>query len=398
MVSGRKVCHISFSHSPFDDRIYWKELMALKENGYLAIHIATGEKDDDYFSKEGIRIITVRRRKIHKIPWLNKVLQLMTARNSTINIIYKKAASLQANVYHYHDLQLNILSKKLKQLPHHPKVIYDAHEAYHLLMLEDAPYGLVRKSFYKIYIRLVKRWEQYYASFCDRIIVTDEYSLQYFKRSAPLVPCNIIFNYSYFLPDDTQHQQKKYHFIYPGLLSKSRGIEEIIRSISCLKKDISSVKALLIGTFENNEFKSHIQRLIQELNLMGNIVLKEAVPFHQISLYYQQSFIGLGLFHKTPKYTTFIPIKLFEYMAFGLPQIFCNYGPSAEIITNSNSGILVNPLDTNEVCLAMKTLLKDKNLYTALSKNAMKAVQEKYNWQVEKEKLLKIYAELLASD
>ena len=139
MTENKVVCHISFNHSAFDDRIYWKELLFLKDAGYHCTHIAVGSIDADFISAHGIRLITVSRRRFSKFVFLNKVLQLIFRKKGTINKIFQIASNLNAAIYHYHDLQINIIAKDLKKLPQKPKIIYDAHEAYHLLMLENFP-------------------------------------------------------------------------------------------------------------------------------------------------------------------------------------------------------------------------------------------------------------------
>ena len=60
MKPGILVCHLSFNHSAFDDRIYWKELLCLQRAGYKAVHICVGKDAADYISAEGIRIISIK--------------------------------------------------------------------------------------------------------------------------------------------------------------------------------------------------------------------------------------------------------------------------------------------------------------------------------------------------
>ena len=399
MNGNKLVCHISFNHSPFDDRIYWKELLALKEAGYKTVHIAVGDHNSDFISEEGVRIIIIKKeilfKPFKKFPLLNKGLQALFNKKGTINTILKVAASLTASVYHYHDLQINAITKALKNLPHKPKVIYDAHEAYHLLMLEDAPVHFLKKFVYKRYVSLITKWELSNAAHCDYIIATDEYTLDFFSKKLPSVKSNIIYNYSYFLPHlFNKEVEKEYDFIYTGLISKNRGIEEILKSVPRLKQTLPQIKILFIGNFETSYFKEYVIHLIFELGIQKNVIIKNAVPFSQISNFYCKALVGLGIFHNTPKYNKFIPIKLFEYMAFGLPVIFSNHGPSAQIIKESACGKLVDYEDLQDITSAMTTILSDKNLYEIQSRNGKNAVETNYNWKKEKVKLLDLYKNL----
>src|SRR5687767_15622934 len=124
MKPGPVVCHLSFNHNAYDDRIYWKELMALKDAGYEAVHIAVGGEPADFISEQGIRIIIVKRKTKSNHPLFNRLLQWIWKKDSTAAAVLDKARELRAALYHYHDLQLNAIARQLKELPHQPMVIY----------------------------------------------------------------------------------------------------------------------------------------------------------------------------------------------------------------------------------------------------------------------------------
>jgi len=396
MNGNKLVCHISFNHSPFDDRIYWKELLSLKEAGYETVHIAVGDHYSDFISEEGVRIIIIKKeilfKPFRKFPLLNKALQALFHKKGTINNIFQVAASLSASVYHYHDLQINAITKALKNLPHKPKVIYDAHEAYHLLIKEVNSTNYPHYFLKKLASRFIPRWEIRNAAYCDYIITTDAYTNNYFEKNLPSIPQIIIYNYSYFLNTHHKAAEKKYDFIYSGLLSETRGIKEIIFSIHKCISTFPEIKLLLIGIFNTESFEKQITTLIKQLNLENNVTVKPSVPFQQMNYYYATSRIGLCLLYETPKYSTALPIKLFEYMAFELPVIFSNHGPSSQIISEENCGLLVDYHDINEVYNAMQMLLLNNELSKELGKNGKDAVIERYNWKREKNKLLTVYS------
>jgi len=114
-----------------------------------------------------------------------------------------------------------------------------------------------------------------------------------------------------------------------------------------------------------------------------------------ISNYYAQSKIGIGIFHPTRMYHYAIQIKTFEYMAYGLPIICSNFGYIHKFVSESKSGIAVNPLDPNEIANAIEKLLTDQKLYKRYSENGIKAARSKYNWKSEEKKLITIYNTIL---
>lgn len=378
-----------------DDRIYWKELLSLKKAGFEVVHICVGNEDKNYVTTEAIQIIEIKKRTFFKNVWLNRIVQLVLWNKTTLYYIFEKAKSTKASIYHYHDFQLNALTRRLKKLPQSPKLIYDAHETYHLLFEEIKPNNTVLGALHKSYIFLSKKWEIKNAALADAIIATDLYTHSYFKRCLPKINGTILYNYSYYPTVSSKDVgEKKYDFIYTGLLSESRGVVDIIDAMALLKKEISAT-ILFLGSFETKNFEEQVVRRIKLLRLQKNIIVHPPIPFNRISQYYLYSSIGLGVFHQTPKYSTFIPIKLFEYMAFGLPVIFSNHGPSAKIVEDSKCGLLVPGRNPKKIYESMIQLLSNKKLYKEYSNNGRKAVLEKYNWISQEKKLLKLYSNLL---
>ena len=57
--------------------------------------------------------------------------------------------------------------------------------------------------------------------------------------------------------------------------------------------------------------------------------------------------------------------------------------------------ISVNPHNPQEIASAVNTLLTDNELAAVMGTNGRRAVEEVYNWQNEKRKLLYLYQELI---
>jgi glycosyltransferase involved in cell wall biosynthesis len=388
------VCHISY-HQAFDDRIYWKQLLTLKKCGYDVTHLVVADKDEDFYTSEGIRIISLKNKKLTENIYLNKLLQLFS-KNSIRHRILKHALELKADIYQYHDLQLNAVVAQIKLLPQKPKIIYDAREAYFMLWQEEKYDNQALYLSHKFFNYVVSKWELKQASKVDLILTNDVYTFKYYQKNLPQVPCTTVFNYSYFLPKtNVPKKEKQFDFIYSGGIFPTRGIFEMVYAIKRLTSTFPNTSLLVIGSFFNDTLKKQIVDLIKAESLERNVIIKEAVPFAEINEYYEKSLIGLGLFHRTPKYTTFLPIKLFEYMAFGLPVIFSDFGPPSDIIKTINCGFLVNPLNNEDVANAMYKLLTDKSLYELMSLNGKKAVLEKYSWEYEKVKFIRLNEELI---
>jgi glycosyltransferase involved in cell wall biosynthesis len=75
------------------------------------------------------------------------------------------------------------------------------------------------------------------------------------------------------------------------------------------------------------------------------------------------------------------PTKLFEYMAMARPVIASRLGQIADVITDGENGILVEPGEGRAIAGAIESLLEDEPLRDALGAAARRTVIEGYTWR-----------------
>src|SRR5574344_924464 len=115
-----RVCHFTSAHRATDVRIFKKECVSLVHNGYDVYLVAPNAESAVV---EGIHVVGVPLKKRGRIERFI----------FTSNAVYKKALSLDADIYHFHDPDLIPYGVKLAK--HGKHVIYDSHEDYGQLML-----------------------------------------------------------------------------------------------------------------------------------------------------------------------------------------------------------------------------------------------------------------------
>ena len=106
----------------------------------------------------------------------------------------------------------------------------------------------------------------------------------------------------------------------------------------------------------------------------------------------KNSQIGLVTFLPEPNHIEAQPNKMFEYMAAEMPVIASDFPLWKEIIEGNNCGICVNPTNPEDISTAIKYLLINENIALEMGRNGAKAVAQKYNWNMEKQKLLNLYS------
>jgi len=379
---------ISCQHRMLDDRIYKKEALTLSRAGYTVIHIGYGDCFKDYITEDHIRIIQLKKNK--KGTTLRS--KFSAFRQTMLTDLYNVAKNVSADVYHLHDVELCRIAGKLKKLPFHPKIIYDAHEPF-CDNLKD--YWRERSVMKVIFIDIpAVLSEKQVLKKADHLIATEENVASRFRKKNPST--SVIYNYSYFYPKFSSYNSKikEYDAIYCGSISESKGIFLIIDALIHCKKKGYEYKLVIVGDYNHPLLKSRIDAIIKTEKLEHNLFFTGKLPLEDVSGYYSKSKIGLCLFPKNRTNQLILPIKLFEYPAFGLPIIGSNFGHIKNIIQLNKIGIMVDPHNPKEVASALIKLIEGDN-YKKYTQICINCVKNNYLWESQKAKLVHIYEDLL---
>ncbi|WKK66773.1 glycosyltransferase family 4 protein [Lutimonas zeaxanthinifaciens] len=394
MPDSIKICFLADRHHLFDDRIYWKMAVPLVLKGYEVHYLLLGDKNESGVTREGINYKIWKIKTFSKNQGINFVVKRLNPFHN-YKKLFKEAAGLRADIYHFHDLWINRIGVKLKKLSHRPVVFYDAREPY----AEDyVSYG--KKAFRwatRIFAAWVDQWEKKKARNYDLVIANESGVQQNFSRIIGPEKSVVLYNYGDRILREKKSSEpvKDYDLIYTGTITRLRGAMRLLRSVKIISKELPALKCLFIGNFYPNSLKDEMNSFLKLQGLEKNVVLHNAVPYQEIGSYYNKSKIGLLVLERVKTYEISMPIKLFEYMTFGLPVIGSNFGHVGAIIEQDKCGIAVDPSDPVEIANSVIKLLNDHKLYAELSNNGRQAADTKYNWENEFQKLLGFYHKAL---
>jgi len=357
-------------HKPYDIRIFHKQARTLARAGYSVTLLVQHSADE---VQDGIII--------KAMPSPKNRLQRMFGLTTRL---YREARKQKADIYHFHDPELLPVGALLKIITRKP-VIYDVHENYSQSILGRR---WIPKLLRRPISFVTKLTEQFFALFMTAIIaVTDSIAAKFTPKKTVQIR-----NYPLLELDKAEEKASlaKDHrrLIYVGGIRRSRGVGELVRTLELLPED---VRLTILGRYEEPDFEVELKSYpgYAKVDFGGWVTLSEVWKQMQVSA------MGFVLFHPEPNHEDALPNKLFEYMAAGIPVIASNFTLWRSIIESAGCGIQIDPMDHHEIAQAVQQLLDNPQEAANMGHRGRHAVQTKFNWEAESQKLVELYAKLL---
>jgi len=374
-----KVCHLTTVHPRFDIRIFQKECVSLSEAGYdVSLIVADGQGDTE---RSGVHL-----KDIGKTTSRLKRLFVSSYK------CYKMALKINATVYHVHDPELLFVATFLKYKGY--KVIFDSHELTGK-QIKHKYYipKIVRATISHIYEFLELR----ICTKLDAVVVPQEHLMvNYFSQSNDLTV--VVHNYVDLTecPESLNREAIKaksvIKLLYSGSISRDRGLGNMLSLIATMD---DRFQLLLAGSFSNSMDLDYAKNHIG----WSRVSFKGLLNRHDLKKVYEEADIGLIPFNPVGQYLdSTAPLKLFEYMLFGLPVITPDFGSWPEFQKKYNATYPVNCKDSEAFKTEVLKIVEDDIQYLQVVKSSREIVINNYSWPVAESALFKLYKTLLVED
>jgi len=356
-----KVCHFTSAHKSDDIRIFVKECSSLASAGFDVYLVAQGVDREE----NGVHVIGVG-----KMPENRK--NRMT---KFVKKIYFKALEIDADIYHFHDPELLPYGLKLKKMG--KRVIFDSHE--------DVPAQILDKTWIPLLLRRIisevyKIYETFVVRKLDVVITATEHIASAFENRAKKIL--VINNYPK-LDDivfhNTSFLERAMQICYAGGLNNIRGQRVMVEATMN-----TDAKLVIAGPCDDDYIQT----------TKGNFTYLGLISREQVNELYGNSRMGILLYQPAKNHFESQPIKMFEYMAAGLPFVASDFPLWKNIAEGNRCGLCVDPRNKEAVKEACNFIIRNPQKAEEMKKNGRKAVLEKYNWAIEEKKLKTLYMQM----
>ncbi|MFT3942627.1 MAG: glycosyltransferase family 4 protein [Ancrocorticia sp.] len=167
---------------------------------------------------------------------------------------------------------------------------------------------------------------------------------------------------------------------FVGTLKPWHGTENLIRA---LHKTSEPMELTLCGDGPDRQM---LEQLAEDLGVIDRVHFLGAVSPADIPLVLGCFDIAVAPYPQGDHY--FSPLKVYEYMAAGLPVVASDIGEIPGLLEGGECGMLVRPGDVGALAAALDRLASDAELRRQLGHRARQAAQVKHDWQVRVERVL----------
>ncbi|MET0819071.1 MAG: glycosyltransferase family 4 protein [Solirubrobacteraceae bacterium] len=364
-----RVCHITTVHPVDDHRILHKECASLRDAGYDVTLIAPSEQDDVI---AGVRIVALR-------GSVRSRRERMLRRPPAA---YRAALALDADLYHFHDPEFLPWGVRLARAG--KRVVYDAHE--------DVPTQIRSKDWIPAEARAsvahaFGRLEVACVARLDAVISPSVVALERLRRHAARTA--FVANYPRldWLRPAASWDQRARAACYVGGITPLRGAREMVDAMAHADAELHLAGAIsppeLLGELERSPGWPRVRYLGR--------VQHDSVPdlFARVKL-------GLIPLHPVTNYVDAYPVKLFEYLAAGLPVIATDVPRWREVLEAHDCGVCVPHGSPRLLGEAIARLLDDDARARGMGERGRRAVEQHYSWETQAAVLVGLYADLLS--
>ncbi|HJX72586.1 MAG: glycosyltransferase family 4 protein [Candidatus Deferrimicrobiaceae bacterium] len=161
--------------------------------------------------------------------------------------------------------------------------------------------------------------------------------------------------------------------LYLGQLYPWKGVDVLIRALRFLEGE----RVTIVGG--EGERARDLERLAVEEGVAGRVEFRGTVPHAEVRKFLEEARVAVlpNLAGGVSRFTS--PLKLFEYMAAGVPVVASDLPAFREVLRDGENAVLVPPGDPEALAAGIGRVLEDEALASRIAARAREEAAE-YTW------------------
>jgi glycosyltransferase involved in cell wall biosynthesis len=366
------VVHLTSGHRADDARIFGKECLTLARAGYR-VAIIVPENGTSKRQVDGVEIVPVA----HYAGRVGR----MVASAISVGIT---ALRCQASVYHFHDPDLIPIGLLLRLIG--KRVIYDAHE--------DVPRDILIKNWIPRNLRrpvslIAAVLEWFTGRILSGVVAATPVIARRFPRSRTALVQNFADLSEFSVPDGSA-RRASHAIAYVGSVTAERCAIEMIEAVARIER-FPDARLIIAGKIESDTLTSRLA----EMEGWVRVDYRGFQSRQGVAGILAEAAAGLAIFHPVQSYIESQPVKMFEYMATGLPVIAADFPRFREIVEGNRCGICVPPRDPVAIATAIEWIFDHPTEAQEMGRRGRSLVLDAFNWEGQERSLLQLYQRVL---
>ena len=367
------ICHCTTVHDWNDVRIFVKMSRSATADGYRVDLIAPVDGTNPAVRTGGVSVHELRK-------YRNRVLR---ASLGTIRAI-RSAIAVRATLYHVHDPELLPLVLTLKLLQR--RVIFDFHEEFSAQIRSKAYMSRWVRSMASV---LARWWEILLCWGASGIVAATPriHDRLPVRSSRAVVVCNYPTLEEFPSPGTMPFDDRPRTAYYVGGVTAARGCYEMIEAGRILAASGRDITVQIAGPFDSPDSERRLRAAAagSRTCFLGRRTRKE------VARDLGAARVGIVVLRPEPNYVESLPVKMFEYMAAGIPVVASDFPLWEEIVRGASCGLTVDSGDPKKIADAIGQMVDDTKLASRMGQGGRRAVETTYQWNSEWERLRRFY-------
>ena len=187
----------------------------------------------------------------------------------------------------------------------------------------------------------------------------------------------------------TNNNKNEKHFTitYIGVITKNRGIDNVIQALFGLKDEL--IDKIIFRIIGDGPYLNSLKNIVRNLDIERNVVFEGYVPYESIPLHIIDTDFFICPLPNRPEWNVSSPIKIFEYLACGRPIILTPIVAHKNIIKNSQFVVWTKTDMVCDIQDAITFAYSNREKYYKCAKLAPEFVKKEYSWNAQGQKFLK---------